>query len=55
MSGFAGLGYGSQYDRRNSRNVADALEAVIEGYEELNQPRPKAIPPIATGSFERFI
>ena len=29
-----------------SANVADALEALIEGYEELNQPLPSALQPI---------
>ena len=30
-----------------SVNVSDALEALIEGYEELNQPLPDVLRPIA--------
>jgi antitoxin HicB len=30
-----------------SANVADAVEALIEGYEELNQPLPDILRPIA--------
>jgi len=30
-----------------SINVADAIEALIEGYEELNQPLPDVLRPIA--------
>ncbi len=29
-----------------SANVADALEAIIEGYEDLNQPLPDVLRPI---------
>ncbi len=33
-----------------SVNVSDALEAIIEGYEELNQPLPDVLRPIAKNS-----
>lgn len=31
-------------------NVADALEAMIEGYEDLRQPLPKVLRPLKTDS-----
>jgi len=30
-------------------NVTDALEALIEAYEDLNQPLPKTLQPVKTG------
>jgi len=33
-----------------SANVTDAVEALIEGYEELNQPLPEALRPIGNNS-----